>query len=48
MWPIPPKHFYINYKTLQILVIDNIQYTNYFMYYHFWINFNSFLRYYRK
>jgi ribosomal protein S4 len=48
MWPMPPKHFYINYKTLQILIIDNVQYTNYFTYYHFWINFNSFIRYYTK
>lgn len=48
MWPIPPKHFYINYKTLQILVTDDIKYTNYFTYYHFWIDFNSFIRDYRK
>ena len=48
MWPIPPKHFYVNYKTLQILVINDIKYTNYFSYYHFWIDFNSFIRHYRK
>ena len=48
LWPIPPKHFYINYKTLQILVIDNIEYTNHFSYHHFWIDFNSFIRYYTK
>ena len=35
IWPIPPKHFYVNYKTLQILVIENIKYTNHFTYYHF-------------
>ena len=34
-WPIPPKHYYINYKTQQILIIDNIKYTNSFSYYHF-------------
>ena len=48
IWPLPPKHFYVNYKTLQILVTENIKYTNYFTYYHFWIDFNSFIRYYTK
>ena len=27
-WPIPPKHLLINYRTLQILFIDNIELTN--------------------
>lgn len=27
-WPIPAKHLLINYKTLQILVIENIESTN--------------------
>lgn len=48
LWPIPPKHFYINYKTLQILVTENIKYTSYFTYHHFWIDFNSFIRYYMQ
>lgn len=48
MWPVPPKHFYINYKTLQILVIENIKYSNCYSYYSFWINFNSFIRHYSK
>lgn len=48
MWPIPPKHFYINYKTLQILIIENIKYSNCYSYYSFWLNFNSFIRYYKK
>lgn len=48
LWPIPPKHFYINYKTLQILVIDDIKYTNHFSHYDFWIDFNSFVRYYTR
>ena len=48
MWPIPPKHFYVNYKTLQILVIEDIHYTNCLMYYPFWIDFNSFLKFYER
>ena len=35
MWPMPPKHFYINYRTLQILVIEDIHYTTCLMYYPF-------------
>lgn len=48
MWPTPPKHLYINYKTFQILVIEDIQYDNYSTYYSFLIDFNSFIRYYTK
>ena len=48
IWPIPPKHFYINYKTLQILVIEDINYTNYLTYYPFWIDFNSFIKFYER
>ena len=48
MWPMPPKHFYINYKTLQILVIEDIHYTNCLTYYPFWIDFNSFLKFYER
>lgn len=47
-WPVPPKHFYINYKTLQILVIENIDYTNYLLYYPFWIDFSSLLKFYER
>lgn len=48
IWPIPPKHFYINYKTLQILVIEDINYTNCLIYYPFWIDFNSFIKFYER
>jgi small subunit ribosomal protein S4 len=27
-WPIPPKHLLINYRTLQIIFIDNVELTN--------------------
>lgn len=47
-WPIPPRHFYINYKTLQILVIEEINYTKCLTYYPFWIDFNSFIKFYER
>jgi ribosomal protein S4 len=48
IWPTPPKHLYINYRTFQILVIDDINYTNCLSYYPFWLDFNSFIRFYEK
>lgn len=48
VWSIPPKHFHINYKTLQILIIEDIKYTNCLTYYPFWMDFNSFLQFYGK
>ena len=48
IWSIPPKHFHINYKTFQILVIEDIKYTNCLTYHPFWIDFNSFLQFYKK
>ena len=48
MWPIPPNHYYINYKTFQILIAEDIKYNNNSMYYPFWIDFDSFLHFYKK
>ena len=45
---IPPKHLYVNYKTFQILTIDNANYTNCLVYYPFWIDFISFLKFYER
>jgi len=47
-WPTVPKHFYVNYKTLEILIIDDIKYTNHVANYPFFIDFNSFIQYYKK
>ena len=47
-WDIPPKHFYINYKTLQILVIEEINSNSCLIYYPFWIDFNSFIKFYER
>ena len=48
IWALPPKHFQINYRTFQILVIEDIKYTNCLNYYPFWVDFNSFLQFYKK
>ena len=44
-WPIPPTHLCINYKTLQILVTEEFNYTSC---YPFWIDFNSFIQFYER
>lgn len=36
-WPIPPKYLEINYKTLQILLTDNIKFTNLLNQISFWL-----------
>jgi len=36
IWALPAKHFQINYKILQILVLEDIMYTNCSNYYPFW------------
>jgi len=48
IWPIPPKRFNINYKTLQILVIEDIRCKNYFLNYLFWVDFYSFIKFYER
>ena len=48
IWALPPKHFLINYRTFQILVAEDIKYTNCLSYYPFWVDFNSFLQFYKK
>jgi len=48
IWALPPKHFLINYRTFQILVVEDIKYTNCLSYYPFWVDFNSFLQFYKK
>lgn len=45
---LPPKHFQINYKTSQILVLEDIKYSNCLSYYPFWMDFNSLLQFYKK
>lgn len=47
-WPTPPKYFHINYKTLQILVIEDINYTNCLTYYSFLMDLNSFIKFYER
>lgn len=34
-WTALPKHLYVNYKTLQILIIEDVKYTNCLAYHHF-------------
>ena len=38
IWPKTPNYLKVNYKTLQIFYIENIEYFNHFFTFNFWIN----------
>lgn len=42
------RRYCINYKTLQLVIVENINYTNYSTICSFWLDFHSFLHFYRK
>ena len=48
MWPLPPKYLQINYKTLQMVFKDDIEYQNLSMHFPFWLDLYTILRYYVK
>jgi len=45
MWPLPPQFLEINYKTLQIILIEEV---NNFNYYNHWINVNEIISLYKR
>ena len=46
LWPIPPKHLQINYNTLQIVLHDQIKFTNLSTHFPFKLDLNSFIKFY--
>lgn len=44
LWPIPPKYLQINYKIFQILLIDDIIYTNFSIYFPFYPDTKSIIK----
>jgi ribosomal protein S4 len=48
LWPLPPKHLCVNYKILQITVIEDMRFTNFSTKYPSWIDFNSFIKFYER
>ena len=47
-WPIPPKSLLINYRTLQVSLIEDIRFTNLFPYYPFWLDLHTLMKYYER
>lgn len=45
LWPISPKYININYKTLQIVFNDSIECPNFSIYFPFWIDLYTVIRY---
>lgn len=48
LWPLPPKYLCVNYKTLQITIVENIQLSDISTKYPAWIDFNSFIKFYER
>merc|ERR1712127_1125454 len=47
LWPLPPKNLSINYKTLQINYMQNINNVNLSQYFPFWADWNTLSQYYK-
>ena len=47
-WPIPPKYLQINYKTLQVFIVNKINILKLFYHFPFWLNLNNVIKYYLK
>ena len=47
LWPITPKYLQINYKTLEILMTENVQFQNFSSLFPFWPNIYLLLQMYR-
>jgi len=40
-WPIPPKYLFVNYKTLQIIYVEDMQFENFATLYHYRLEIQS-------
>lgn len=47
IWPLPPKHLQINYRTLQIIFLNDFKNTNFYFSYPFWIDLNTLIKSYK-
>ena len=41
IWPIPPKYLQINYRILQIMIVDDVKHTSPSTNFPFWLNLNG-------
>ena len=48
LWPLPPKNLCINYKTLQIIYIENINRVSLSTYFPFFLDWGTLAEYYKK
>ena len=47
-WPLPPKYLCINYKLLEIRLVENIGYSNFSTYFPFWMDWNTIFERYKR
>ena len=47
-WPMSPKYLQINYRTFQVLIVEDIKSTNLSLQFPFWMDFNTLLKSYER
>jgi len=47
-WPLPPKYLCINYKILEIIIVENLAYSNFSTHFPFRIDWNTLLEHYKR
>lgn len=47
-WPMPPKYLQINYRTFQVLIIEDIKSTSLSLQFPFWLDFSTLLKSYER
>lgn len=46
-WPLPPKYLQINYKTFQLIIIENCNTFNTHVFFPFWLDINNLINYHK-
>ena len=46
-WPLPPKHLVVNYKTLEVMLVNNLKLDNLATYFPFCLHINYLINFYR-
>jgi ribosomal protein S4 len=47
LWPIPPNYLYINFKLLNIVLLNNLYSNKFLSHFPFWLDINSVIHYYK-
>jgi hypothetical protein len=48
LWPLPPQYLQISYKVFQILVVDDVKFSNNSSAFSMWLNLNNVIESYKR